>query len=678
MRTQYRLDKRDSMTAEARGKTLVVALAGQPNVGKSTIFNYLTGLSQHVGNWPGKTVEQKTGVALYGGHRLSIVDLPGTYSLTANSEEERIARDFIIREAPDVVVAVVDAAVPERSLYLLSELLLLPAPVVLVLNMMDVAAQEGIHIEPHVLEAALGIPVVPMVATKGEGLDQLLQAIVDVAEGRYPYTPQRPTILPSHEEVLQKLITVLAEYVPAPYPVEWVAIKLLEGDEEIHQLVRQAVPPEVYEVIRKMLLRHEDAVLDIAGARYEWIERMIRAAVVRPTVGAMGLTTRLDAFLTHPLWGVLALSGVLAAVFALTYTVGNPLQEWLDDALQIAMESLRGWVTAGLGAPMWFGDMLADGVLGGMGMVITFLPILLIFFATLALLEDTGYLARAAYVTDRAMHALGLHGKSFLPLLLGFGCNVPAVLGSRIIETPRARILTILLAPLVPCAARMAVLTILSAAFFGRGAVIVTAILVAGNLATLVGLGIAFNRFVLKGERSIFIMELPLYHLPNLRTIGLYVWHNILAFLRKAGSTILLASLVVWVLSYFPVGGDVTQSYLGQVGRFLAPVGRLMGLPWPILIALLTSFVAKENTIATLGVLYGDFKSVLPALLSGPAALAFLVVQMLFVPCVATVAAMAQELRSWKWTAIGVGTLLLLSVGAGVIVYQVGSLLVGG
>jgi len=311
-------------------------------------------------------------------------------------------------------------------------------------------------------------------------------------------------------------------------------------------------------------------------------------------------------------------------------------------------------------------------------MVITFLPILLIFFAVLALLEDTGYLARAAYVTDRAMHALGLHGKSFLPLLLGFGCNVPAVLGSRIIETPRARILTILLAPLVPCAARMAVLTVLSAVFFGKGAAIVTIALVIGNLVALVGLGFTFNRFVLKGERSVFIMELPLYHLPNLRTIGLYVWHNVVAFLKKAGSTILLASLVVWGLSYFPIGSDVTQSYLGKAGQFLAPVGRLMGLPWPILIALFTSFVAKENTIATLSVLYGDFSSVLPEILSGPAALAFLVVQMLFVPCVATVAAMRQELRSWKWTAVGVGALLFLSVGAGVIVYQVGSLLVGG
>jgi len=678
MRTHSRLDKQDSTLTGTHEKTLVVALAGQPNVGKSTIFNYLTGLSQHVGNWPGKTVEQKTGTALYDGRRLSIVDLPGTYSLTANSEEERIARDFIIREAPDVVVAVVDAALPERSLYLLSELLLLPAPVVLVLNMMDVAAQEGIRIEPHVLEAALGIPVVPMVATKGKGLGHLLQAVVDVAEGRYPYTPRRPTILPGHQEVLQELITTLADYVPAPYPVEWVALKLLEGDEEIDQLVRREVPPDVYQKIHKMLLRHEDAVLDIAGARYEWIERMIRAAVVRPTVGAMGLTARLDTFLTHPLWGVLALSAVLAGVFALTYTLGSPLQEWLGDMLQVAMESLREWVTRGLGAPVWLGDMLADGVLGGMGMVITFLPILLIFFAVLALLEDTGYLARAAYVTDRAMHALGLHGKSFLPLLLGFGCNVPAVLGSRIIETPRARILTILLAPLVPCAARMAVLTVLSAVFFGKGAAIVTIALVIGNLVALVGLGFTFNRFVLKGERSVFIMELPLYHLPNLRTIGLYVWHNVVAFLKKAGSTILLASLVVWGLSYFPIGSDVTQSYLGKAGQFLAPVGRLMGLPWPILIALFTSFVAKENTIATLSVLYGDFSSVLPEILSGPAALAFLVVQMLFVPCVATVAAMRQELRSWKWTAVGVGALLFLSVGAGVIVYQVGSLLVGG
>ena len=664
-------------TSDTERRTIVVALAGQPNVGKSTIFNMLTGLSQHVGNWPGKTIERKSGTYQREGTTFHVVDLPGTYSLTAASVEERIARDFILHDQPDVVVAVVDAAIPERSLYLLAELLLLPAPVVLVMNMMDVAEQEGVVIEPRVLEAALGIPVVPMVATRSEGVERMIEAVVAVATRTYPYEPRRPMILPSHEEVLTDLITLIAGYVRDPYPVAWVALKLLEGDEEIHEMVEALVPPDVNDEVHRVLYEHEDAVLDIAGARYEWIGRMVRAAVVRPRVGQVGLTTRLDAVLTHPFWGALALAGVLAVVFAFTYLIGTPLQEWLDGLLGEAGAFVGGWAVT-VGVPVWLADMVADGMIGGVGMVITFVPILAIFFLALGVLEDTGYMARAAFVTDRFMHLMGLHGKSFMPLLLGFGCNVPAVLGSRIIESRRARLLTILLAPLVPCAAQLAVVTILGAAFFGQAGGFIVWGLVALNLVVLAGLGWIFHRFVLQGEAAVFIMELPLYHVPNLRTIGLYVWRNIVAFLQKAGSVILVASLLVWFLSYFPSGGVVTESYLAVIGRAIAPVGQLMGLPWPVLVALITSFVAKENTIATLSVLYGNAASGLSAVLTPPAALAFLIVQMLFIPCVATVAAMKQESRSWRWTMVGVGTSLLLSLSAGVAVYQLGTWITGG
>ena len=656
--------------------TIRVALAGQPNVGKSTIFNGLTGMNQHVGNWPGKTVEQKTGDCARGETQFDFVDLPGTYSLTANSEEERVARDYILHERPDVVVAVVDVAIPERSLYLLAELLLLPAPVVLVLNMMDVAAQEGIQVEPRVLEAALGIPVVPMSATKGRGFEALLDAVIAVFNGAYPYNPHRPVILPAHETVLEQLITWVAAYVPKLYPADWIALKLLEGDDEIVTLMQAALPEDVWARVHDTLLHHEDAILDIAGARYAWISRMIRAAVVRPKVGPMGLTARLDRVLTHPLWGTLALLGVLAIVFWLTYAIGSPLQGWLDTLIRQGAEALHDALQGAL--PHWMVDLLADGLIGGAGMVVTFLPILVIFFAVLGFLEDTGYMARAAYITDRFMHAMGLHGKSFLPLLLGFGCNVPAILGTRIIETKRGRWLTILLAPLIPCTARMAVVAVLAPIFFGEAAVWVAWGLVAVNLAVLAVLGIVFHRLVFKGEQAMFIMELPLYHLPNARTIGLYVWQNVVAFLQKAGTVILAASVVVWLLSYFPAGGDVTQSYLAWIGKSLAPLGTVMGLPWTLIVALLTSFVAKENTIATLGVLYGNFEIVLPSLITPPAALGFLIVQMLFIPCVATVAAVKQETRSWAWTLLSLGLMLVISLGAGILVYQAGTLLMGG
>ncbi|HOT93104.1 MAG TPA: ferrous iron transport protein B [Anaerolineae bacterium] len=656
----------------AETATIVVALAGQPNVGKSTIFNALTGLNQHVGNWPGKTVERKTGSCTYRDRHLDLVDLPGTYSLTANSVEERIARDYILHEQPDVVVAVVDAAIPERSLYLLAELLQLPAPVVLVLNMMDVAAQEGVQVEPQVLQAALGIPVVPMCATKNQGLQNLLDAILNVVDGVFPYEPRRPVILPAHQAILEQLITLIADVVPASYPPDWVALKLLEGDEEVVALMQAALPPPVWKQVHDILYHHEDAILDVAGARYAWIARMTRAAVVRPKVGQMGLTARLDRGLTHPVWGTLALLGVLGIVFWLTYAVGTPLQEGLDELIQHLVTMLHDSLH---GMPHWLVDLLSDGLLGGAGMVITFLPILVIFFAVLGFLEDTGYMARAAYIADRFMHAMGLHGKSFMPLLLGFGCNVPAILGSRIIETQRARRLTILLAPLIPCAARMAVVAVLTPVFFGKEAAWVAWALVAVNLGLLAVIGIVFNRLVLKGEQSMFIMELPLYHLPNARTIGLYVWQNVIAFLRKAGTVILTASVIVWLLSYFPANGDVMQSYLAWIGRALSPLGSALGLPWPVMVALLTSFVAKENTIATLGVLYGDFATVLPTLLAPSAALGFLVVQMLFIPCVATVAAIRQETQSWRWTALSLGMMLGISLGAGFLVYRIGMLI---
>jgi ferrous iron transport protein B len=314
---------------------------------------------------------------------------------------------------------------------------------------------------------------------------------------------------------------------------------------------------------------------------------------------------------------------------------------------------------------------VVDGAIGGAGTVITFLPILAIFFAVLALLEDVGYMARAAYVMDRFMHLMGLHGKSFLPLFLGFGCNVPAVMGARIVDSRRARLLTIVLAPLVPCAGRMAVVIFVAPLFFGPAATLVAWGLVAVSLIVLAVTGVLINKLILRGERSAFIMELPLYHRPNVRTIGLQVWQNVKSFLKKAGSLILVMSVAVWALAALP-HGQLETSFLAGIGRALAPVGALMGLDWKMLVALLSSVVAKENAIATLGVLYGGSQQVAGAL-TPPAALAFLVVQMLFIPCVATVATIKQETQSWAWTAFSLGLLLVLSLAGGIVAYQAAS-----
>ncbi|HID89204.1 MAG TPA: ferrous iron transport protein B [Anaerolineae bacterium] len=660
----------------AKEKTLLVALTGQPNVGKSTLFNFLTGLNQHVGNWPGKTVERKEGFFTFGEVTYWLVDLPGTYSLTANSTEEVIAREFIIREQPDVVIALVDAATLERSLYLVAELIALPAPLVVALNMMDVAEHEGMQIEPEVLEAAMGVPVVPMVATRGEGVRDLLETVDRLARGEIPYAPRPPRIRADHREVLEEIEGLIAGYVPSPYPQEWVALKLLEGDREVTRMMQASLPPDRWEAVHQVLRAHDDALVAVASGRYEWIGRMVRAALTRPRAGQISRTERLDRWATHPFWGLVVLAGILGLVFWLTYAIGTPLQDLLDTyVMGVLADAVR---TALSGGSLWLASLLADGVIGGAGAMLTFLPILVIFFAVMGILEDVGYLARAAFVMDGFMHLMGLHGKSFLPLFLGFGCNVPAVLGTRVIESRRARLLTLLLAPLVPCTARMAVIAFLAPAFFGPAATLVSWGLVLLALAVLALSGAFLNRFLFHGQRTAFIMELPLYHLPNWRTIGLTVWQRSVAFVRKAGTLILAVSVVVWVLSTFP-GGSVEESFLAQVGRWLAPVGRWMGLDWRLVVALLTSFIAKENSIATLGVLFGTgeeagLAEIIAATFSPATALAFLVTQMLFIPCVATVGVVRQETGSWRWTLFDVGFLLIVSLAGGVVTYHLASL----
>jgi ferrous iron transport protein B len=568
-------------------------------------------------------------------------------------------------------VVLVDAAVLERSLYLVAELLSLPAPVVVGLNMIDVAEQEGVRIEPQVLEAALGVPVVPMVATKKLGLPELVQAVDRVASGEIPYTPRPPQIRADHRHILEQIQGLIAGYVPDPYPQEWVALKLLEGDREVTRMMRECLPHERWDAVHDVLRAHDDALMAVAGGRYEWIGRMVRAAVTRPRAGQIGMTGRLDRWATHPLWGLLILAGILGLAFWLTYAVGTPLQDLLDTYVVGGLADLaRAWLAW---APAWFVNLVADGVIGGAGAMLTFLPILAIFFAVMGTLEDVGYLARAAYVMDGFMHLMGLHGKSFLPLFLGFGCNVPAVLGARVIESRRARLLTILLAPLIPCTARMAVVAFLAPAFFGSAATLVSWGLVLLALAVLALSGVLINKTMFRGQRAAFIMELPLYHLPNWRTIGLLVWQRTLAFVRKAGTVILPVSVAVWALSASP-GGSVESSYLAAIGRWLEPAGRLMGFDWRLVVALLTSFIAKENSIATLGVLFGTTQGAglaetLATTFPIATWLAFLVVQMLFVPCVATVAVVRQETGSWRWTLFDLAFLLLVSGTAGIAVF---------
>jgi ferrous iron transport protein B len=656
-----------------------IALAGQPNTGKSTVFNALTGLNQHVGNWAGKTVEKKTGYFVHEGRRVEIVDLPGTYSLTCGSEEERVTRDYLVHDTPDAVIAVVNAASLERNLYLVAELLVLPVPVVVGLNMVDVADAHGLHVDANVLEAALQLPVIELVASKGRGISQLVDAALAFVDRPETYQPNRPVVRAKHRPVLASLEEILAGRSPDGCRPDWTALKLLEGDADMADLVKKATP-ESWDAIHGVLANHDDAYLDIAGGRYDWIGRMVRAAVRQPRAGVTAITDRIDRVATHPFWGLIVLLAVLAAMFSVTFYVAGPATSALSGLVSGAFSDLLRSLLEG--APTWLSGLIVGGVVAGAGTVLSFVPILVVFFATLGVLEDVGYMARAAYVMDRYMHWMGLHGKSCMPLLLGFGCNVPGILGTRIIEERKARLLTMLLTPFVPCTGRLAVLAFLAPAFFGKSAPFALVGLVGGNLVLLGLVGIGVNKLVFKGERSAFIMEMPLYHKPTARTIGLYVWRNTMAFVKKAGTLIVIVSAIVWVLSTYP-GSEPGQSVLGVVGRFLEPVGALMGLgDWRLIVALLSSLVAKENSVATLGILFGgsaaaggDLAVRVAAVLAPAAAAAFLVVQMTFVPCVATVAALKQESRSWRWTGASLALMLVVAFVLGVVVYQLGSLL---
>ena len=665
----YKIDPGDEVCLPPIEKEIFVALVGQPNVGKSTVFNILTGLSQHVGNWPGKTVEKKEGTHRADNVLIRIVDLPGTYSLTAFSEEERVARDFIIKEKPDLVVLILNAAALERGLYLLSEVLLLNRPVILAINMLDVASDQGIEIDTRALQDSLGIPVIPMVAKRNSGIKELVNQIATIASCEYKYNPELPEVSADHQDIYEDILKQVRPYIHEPYTSEWVTIKLMEGDPEVSTMVEGKAQKSAWNEILNLLIKHEDALHAVVNGRYDWIEKISRAAVSRFKMGQVVLTDRIDHILTRPILGIPILLAVMAFVFFLTYAVGVPLQGWLSDQFQHFIKFCEPFTT---GWPAWLQGLMLNGVIGGAGSVLTFLPILLIFFAIMAFLEDIGYMARAAFVMDRIMHLVGLHGKSFIPMCLGFGCNVPAVLGARIIETRKARMITLLLIPFVPCTARLAVLTLVSAAVFGSNAAYVSWSILALNIAVLGIAGIFVNKTLWKQDAP-FIMELPIYHSPDIKTIMMVIWSRTISFIRKAGTVILGVSLIVWLLSYFP-SGNVEDSFLASFGKLLQPLGVPLGLDWKMITALLTGLVAKENVVATLGVLYSvgreGLSNILPTIMSPESAAAFLVVMMLFMPCAATIAVLKKEMNSNKWFYSSIVMTLLVSYLGGIAAYN--------
>jgi ferrous iron transport protein B len=650
-------------------KEITVALAGQPNVGKSTVFNILTGLSQHVGNWPGKTIEKKEGIYVVNGKRLKIVDLPGTYSLTAYSEEEKIARDFVINERPDVVVLIINAPAIERGLYLLSEFLLLNVPIVVALNMIDVADDQGIHIDVNLLQRYLGIPVVPMIASKNKGIKELISVVLSLVDGSVRYSPSLPNISEDHKDLFIELSRSLNGYISPPYLNRWFITKIMEGDPDVTDKMSKRLPPDIWNKVKSLLREHEDSLLAVVKGRYDWIEGAVRTTISEFKRGQVLFTDKLDDILTRPIFGIPILFGILTFVFIITYGLGLPIQYLLESS----MSYVAGYIEPFISESFWLRGIVIEGLIGGAGTVLTFLPILFFFFLIMAFLEDVGYMARATFIMDRFMHLIGLHGKSFLPLCIGFGCNVPAVMGSRILESTKSKILTIFLTPFIPCTAKLAVVTLISAAMFGKKGIIISLILVMGNILLLGITGTIMSRFIIKSQHMPFIMELPFYHKPNFRTILVVVWIRIKAFLEKAGTIIVLLSIILWLFSHIP-GGDVERSILGMFGKVIEPIGKPIGLDWRMIVALMASIAARENSIAALGVLYNvkaeGIRNVLPHVMSYASALSFLVMLMLFVPCAATLVVMKQEMGEWRWFLTSFIFMMFLSYLSGAIVFR--------
>jgi len=656
MHWHHRARRRERRHEEHR---LRVALAGNPNVGKTSLFNALTGARQHVGNWPGVTVEKKIGTRRHKGHLLEFIDLPGTYSLTANSIDEIVTRDYIIEEAPDVVIHVVDATSMDRNLYLTTQLMTTGARLVMALNMFDVSEARGDCIDLEKLEEFLEIPVVATSASEGTGVDQLLDEIVEEAD-----TEHHHHHMVGYGDELERKISVLVETldqdpaVAEAYPLRWMSVKLLEGDENV--LERLSGSP-VEDQVRALLTEedHEEIEVEMAERRYQVIDTILGQALVRCQLRVTP-SDYVDRVMTHKWLGIPIFLAMMWGAFTLTFTVSIPFSAMID----AAFGHLGIWITENV-ASEWLASLLADGIVGGVGFVLVFVPPIFVLFLLLAILEDTGYLARAAFNMDRIMANLGLHGKSFIPMLMGFGCNVPAILSTRSIEDRKDRFITILVNPFMSCGARLPVFVLLAGAFFGASAgTAIFGIYILGILVAILTAKLLRNT-VLKGEPAPFIMEMPRYHLPSMNLVLAHTWERTWMYMRKAGTVILFGAIIVWFMASLPWGVEYgsEDSVAGMLGKAIEPLLAPLGFDWRIVVALLFGFVAKELVAGTLGVLYGGVEgggSLVKGLtdpssgLNGASAAGLMAFTLLYTPCLATVGAIWKETGSLRWTAFSI------------------------
>jgi len=671
-------------------KKIVVALAGNPNSGKTTVFNALTGARQHVGNWPGVTVEKKEGHFSSDGKAVQVVDLPGTYSLSAYSEDEAVARNYILFEKPDVVVNIVDATNLERNLYLTIQLLELGANVVIALNMSDELSARQTEVNVNELSRLLAVPVVPTVATRNRGMKELVNSVL-LAAGQ----KGGPLLQVNYGEEMERELAALEKEIlsfpvlTGKYASRWLAVKLLESDEALLAELKN------YPGLDRLFARRSEAVKRLeavwgddiesmlADRRYGFIGGLAREVVTRRKSAEerISISDRIDRVVTNRYLGIPIFLLTMWAMFQFTFTLGEPLIGWTEELFVWLGEAL-GSLLAIVGAGELLTSLFKDGIIAGVGSVLVFIPPIFLLFFAISLLEDSGYMARAAYIVDRFMHSLGLHGKSFIPLLLGFGCNTPAIMATRTLENKSDRMITILINPFMSCAARLPVYVLFAGAFFGanQGMVIFSLYLLGIVLAIL--MGVIFKRFLFKGETSHFVMELPPYRIPTLKSTLIHMWERGSAFIRKAGTIILAVVILVWVLSSLPAGVEYAsaESILGRIGSFIAPVFYPAGFgTWEAAAALIFGILAKEVVVGTLAVVYGmgeaGLGSVIAQYWTPLSAYAFMVMTLIYVPCVSSIAAIKRETNSWRWMFFAVGYSLILGWIMAVLVYQVGTLL---
>lgn len=707
-------------------KPLVVAVAGNPNAGKSTLINAIAGSRLHVGNWPGVTVEKKEARFDVDGHCIRLVDLPGCYSLSPYSQEEIITRDYLVTEQPDLIINVVDATNLERNLYLTMQLLELGIPMIMALNIFDEAEAKGYKINTRQMEETLGIRVIPTSAVKKTGLDQLLKAVVSDSLSRprtLKYGEDIETALSGLRDHIQHSHANLLEQ----YPQRWLLLKLFEGDKLVFKTANIPVGSLPSQLFEHLLQAHGDDTEGLlADTRYALSAGLCREVLVKPEKRNIELTERIDRIVLNRFWGIPIFAAAMWLLFKLTFDLSSPFGDWIDE---MTNGPFKRWVAAILGsinAPDWTVSLINDGVIAGVGSVLVFVPVIFAMMFFITFLEGSGYMARAAFVMDRAMHAIGLHGKSFIPMLLGFGCNVPGIYATRTLENQKDKILTALLIPLMSCGARLPVYVLFVGIFFPDNSGTVIWILYILGMLLAVLMGFIFKKTLFRGEAPMFIMELPPYRMPSFTSLCLHTWEKGKHFLIKAGTYIFAVSVLVWFMLNLPWGVEHKRdSYLGKAGAAIAPVFQPVGFgTWEAASSLITGVIAKEIVVGTMGEIYvpkkeeekkapptlgEDLKeiavsffeagkkavstllylpqkeepeeeqSALKTALQGQftplTSFSFMAFVLLYMPCVVVGAAMRSEFGTWKWAGVAFAYSTVLAWLVALIIYQGGRLL---